>query len=254
MIFDTHAHYDDEAFAADRDELIPSLHAKGVELIMDAATKTADFAKILAMTEKYPFMYAALGIHPEETDGVSEGDFEILRKDLACPKVKAIGEIGLDYKYCSDSKDIQKEILAKQVELAKEYKLPVIIHDRDAHGDCIDVLKACSVKDCGGVFHCYGGSIEMLKTVLSWGMYAGFGGTVTFKNSRRVKEAAAFVPDDRILIETDCPYLSPEPLRGRRNDSGNLVHVIKCLAEIRNTTPEAIEKMTYENGKRLFKI
>ncbi|MGN0183113.1 MAG: TatD family hydrolase, partial [Candidatus Ornithomonoglobus sp.] len=210
---------------------------------------------ILTLCEKYPFVYGAVGIHPEEVDDASPGYLDRIREYAKHPKIKAIGEIGLDYHWTTETKAEQHRILGEQVDLARELGLPVIIHDREAHGDCLRILKEHKAYECGGVFHCYSGSAEMVREVTDdLNMYVAFGGSLTFKNAKRPREAAAAVPLDRLLIETDCPYMAPVPYRGRRNSSLYLPEVVKLLSELKGLSPEEIERITEENGRKLFNI
>lgn len=254
MLFDTHAHYNSERFEDDVDEVLGSMRENGIDLIMNACSSTDEISGIIALCEKYDFMYGSVGVHPHEAESMTDNDLEILRKSSRHDKIKAIGEIGLDYYYDFSPREIQKERFAQQVELAKELGLPVIIHDRDAHKDTMDILRACNVRDCGGVFHCYAGSVEMVKEVLDWGMYVAFGGSLTFKKSVKPKEVAKYVPLDRIVTETDAPYLTPEPQRGRRNDSRYMHLVAELIAELKQLPYEEAAKATYQNGKALFGI
>ena len=255
MIFDTHAHYTDNQFDDDRYELISQMHEDNVGLIMNAASSLEEMPDILKLTEDFPFVYAAAGIHPEEVLTAGDGYLDALKKYVKHPKIKAIGEIGLDYHWTTDTKIQQQHIFAEQIELAKEVNLPVIIHDREAHADTISILKEHNAQECGGVFHCYSGSVQMLDDVIGkLNMYVAFGGTLTFKNAVKPKEAAKAVPLDRLLIETDSPYLAPVPHRGKRNCSAYLREVINTLADLKGVTPEEIERITEENGRRLFGI
>lgn len=255
MIFDTHAHYNDARFDADRGEVLSAMPENGVGLIMNACSRPEEMPLILEMCEKYPFVYGAVGIHPEETDAARDGYLDTIREYAGHPKIKAIGEIGLDYYWTTETKHDQLRILGEQTDLARELGLPVIIHDREAHGDCLRVLKQHRVWECGGVFHCFSGSAEMVRQITDeFGMYIAFGGALTFKNAKKPREAAKAVPPDRLLIETDCPYMAPVPYRGKRNSSLYLTEVIAVLAEIKGFCPEEIERITYENGKRLFKV
>lgn len=254
MLFDTHAHYNDERFKEDVDEVLSSMPDNGIGLIMNACSSTDEFDDIIALCGKYTFMYGSVGVHPHETKNMTTNDIELIKKYSQHEKIKAIGEIGLDYFYDFSPKTTQKEWFARQVELAKELHLPVIIHDRDAHKDTMDILRACNVRDCGGVFHCYAGSVETAKEILDWGMYIAFGGSLTFKKSVRPKEVAKYVPLDRIVTETDSPYLAPEPQRGRRNDSRYMHLVAELIAQIKGMSYDKIAKATYENGKKLFNI
>ncbi len=253
LIFDTHAHYDDEQFDADRAELLAAMPANGVGLILDPGCDLDTSRRALALAEQYPHIYAAVGWHPENCAPFVPEDMDALRALAAHPKAVAIGEIGLDYHWAENPpKDFQQDVLRRQLALAVELDLPVIIHDRDAHADCFAIV--CEFPALRGVFHCYSGSVEMARELWKRGWYVGFDGPLTYKNARKTVEVAAEAPLDRILIETDSPYLSPVPLRGTRNDSRNLVHVAAKLAELRGLTPEAIIARTAENGKCLFGI
>lgn len=254
MLFDTHAHYNDEQFNEDRDAVLASMNENNVGLIMNPATKVSELDTVIALCDKYPFMYGATGLHPEEVHTTDENTIDAIRKAAQHPKIRAIGEIGLDYYWVKDNKEIQKHWLGVQVDLARELKLPVIIHDRDAHADTLDVLREHKVWECGGVFHCYSGSAEMLPEILDWGMYIGFGGALTFKKAQKPVTAAAAVPLDRLVIETDSPYMAPVPMRGKRNSSLYVHYVAQKLAEIKGMSEAEIERITFENGKKLYGI
>lgn len=254
MLFDSHAHYDDAKFDEDRDVLLRSMRENNVGYIMNSCSSTADIPKIFELAEKYSFIYLSAGIHPHEVKDITERDMEYLKKACKNKKVRAIGEIGLDYYYDGDYCEVQKKWFARQIELAEEVGLPIAIHDRDAHKDTMDILRAFDMRSIGGEFHCFSGSREMAREVLDMGMYIAFGGTLTFKNSVRPKEVAAYVPMDRILIETDCPYLAPEPYRGKRNNSAYMKRVAETLAEIKGVSTEEVENVTEANAKRLFEI
>ena len=254
MIFDSHAHYNDARFSEDRDVVLSGLAEQNVGMVMNACAAMEEIEPILALAEKYPFVYASVGVHPHDTVTLCSQDLDRLRKAAKHPKVRAIGEIGLDYFYDNSPREIQKKWFASQLELASELSLPIIIHDRDAHQDTMDILRAHPIPKIGGVFHCYAGSVEMAREILDWGMYIAFGGSLTFKNARRAVENAAYVPLDRILVETDCPYLTPEPYRGKRNDSSYLRYVIAKLSEIKGVPEEEIERITCENAKKCFHI
>lgn len=254
MLFDTHAHYNDEQFCDDIDEVLSSMQENNVGLVMVPASKMSEMDEIIALCEKYPFVYGAAGVHPGSISDIGDDTIELIKKAAKHEKIKAVGEIGLDYYYGSDTKEEQKLWLGRQVDVANELKLPVIIHDREAHGDSIDVLRAHNVRDCGGVFHCYSGSVEMAKTILDWGMYIAFGGSLTFKNAKMPREVAKYVPIDRIVIETDSPYLAPVPMRGKRNSSLYIHYVAELLAEIKGISVAEVERITFENGKKLFNI
>ena len=252
MIFDTHAHYDDKAFDGDRDELLSSLPEKGVGLILDPGCNVISSKAALSLAERYPFVYAAVGIHPEELGEDPRGALEEIRKLASHEKCRAIGEIGLDYYWDVSRKEEQKEIFAAQLALSCELDLPVIVHDREAHGDCLEIVKG--FPEARGVFHCFSGSPETAEELLRRGWYLGFDGPLTYKNARKALDVLAITPLERILVETDSPYMSPVPMRGRRNDSSNLVYIIKIIAEAKRLPAEEIEQITFENGKRLFRI
>ncbi len=252
MLFDTHAHYDDEWFGDEAYELLSSMPENNVGYIINACTKTEDIPHLIKMCEKYPFMYTTIGIYPHSTVGVGERDMEILKEYSSHPKVVAIGEIGLDYYYDTAPRDVQQYWLGRQIDIANEAGLPVVIHDREAHGDVLRILREHNV--LSGEFHCYSGSVEMSREVLDLGMYIAFGGSLTFKNAVKTVEAAKVIPDDRILIETDAPYLAPVPMRGKRNSSLYIHYVAEKLAHIRNTTVQHIEDITCQNARNLFKI
>ncbi len=254
MLFDSHAHYNDERFLEDLDELLESMPGNNVGYIMNACSSVSEFPDILRIIEKYPFVYGSCGVHPHEAENMSEADLDKIREFSRHPKIKAIGEIGLDYFYDNSPRDVQKYWFARQVDLARELSLPVIIHDRDAHRDSLDILKAHKVHEVGGVFHCYAGSAEMVREVLDLGMYIAFGGALTFKNAVKPAEAAKVVPIDRLLIETDCPYLTPEPHRGKRNSSLYIHYVAEKLSEIKGISVEEIIEKTTENAKKCFRI
>lgn len=254
MLFDSHAHYNDDRFKEDVDELLGSMNDNNVGYIMNACSSIDEISYILELTNKYPFLFGSVGVHPHEVGGMCENDIDKLREFSKNEKILAIGEIGLDYYYDNSPRDVQKKWFARQVDLARELSFPVIIHDRDAHKDCIDILKEHKVWECGGVFHCFSGSSEMAKEVLDMGMYIAFGGSLTFKKAQKPVEAASVVPLDKILIETDCPYLTPEPYRGKRNDSSYIHLVAEKLSQIKNVSVSEIENATFENAKRLFGI
>lgn len=254
MLFDTHAHYDDEQFDADRDELLSSMPQNNVGLIVNSCAAIEDIPTVTTIAEKYPFVYATAGVHPSDCGELTSSDLDIIEKAAANEKIRAIGEIGLDYYYDDVPKDVQKKWFELQAQLAKALKMPVVIHDRDAHRDTLDILRAVDVRSTGGVFHCYSGSAEMAREVLDMGMYIAFGGVLTFKNAVRAVDAAKYVPLDRIVLETDSPYLAPVPNRGKRNSSLFIHFVAERLAEIKNISVDEVERVTFENGKKLFNI
>lgn len=249
MIFDTHAHYDDERFEGRQEEFLSS--PENVCGIIHCSINFASAENAVKLAEKYPLVYAAVGIHPQEVNGetaFSEADFSRL---LACKKVVAIGEIGLDYYWDTTYKDKQKEILLKQIAFAKANDLPISFHDREAHADTFEILKQTRPK---GVVHCFSGSPEMAAEILKIGMYIGVGGVVTFKNSKKIQEVVAATPLDRILLETDAPYLAPEPFRGKLNHSALIKHVAEKVAEIKGVSAEEVLSQNLKNVKTLFNV
>ena len=253
MLFDTHAHLNDRAFDCDRTQLLETLPQQGVTFLMNAGCSLESSRECVAMAQQYPYVYAAVGSHPDAADEVCDAVLEEYRKLCKLTnKVKAIGEIGLDYHYEDIPRELQKKAFIAQLELAREIGLPVIVHEREAHQDGMDIIRQFS--DVTGVFHCYSGSAEMAKQLVDMGWYIGFTGVLTFKNARKAIEAAQVIPLDRIVIETDCPYMSPEPYRGKRNDPSRVLYVADKLAEIRGITPEEARAITLENGKRLYRI
>ena len=252
-IFDTHAHYDDSRFDGDRDAVLAALPEAGVELMLDPGCDLPSSRAAAALAERYSHVYAAAGIHPENCAGFQDADLAALRQLLAQPKVAAIGEIGLDYYWAENPpRDFQQMVFRKQLALAEELDLPVIVHDREAHGDSLSIIREFPAVT--GVFHCFSGSPEMAEELLKRGWYLGFDGPITYKNARRAPEVAAITPLERMVVETDAPYLPPVPVRGRRNDSRYLPHVIAKLAEWKGVTPEEMTRITCENGKRLFRL
>lgn len=253
MLFDTHAHYDDESFDADRDAVLTALPEQGVGLILNPGCGVESSRKAVRYAAAYPHVYAAVGIHPENCGGCTAGDLDAIRALAQLPKTVAIGEIGLDYYWAENPpRDFQQQVLRQQLALARELALPVIIHDREAHADTLAIVR--EFPGVTGVFHCFSGSPEMARELLKMGWYLGFDGPVTYKNARRAPEVAAVTPLDRMLIETDSPYMTPVPYRGRRNDSGYVHLVAEKLAEWKGVTPEEMARVTTENGKRLFRI
>ena len=253
MLFDTHAHYDDEAFDPDRDAVLSALPAQGVGLVLNPGCDLPSSRKAVAYAAAYPHVYAAVGIHPENCGGCTADDLAAIRALAQQPKVVAIGEIGLDYYWEENPpRDFQQQVLRQQLALAQELALPVIIHDREAHADTLSIVR--EFPGVTGVFHCFSGSPEMARELLQMGWYLGFDGPVTYKNARRAPEVAAVTPPERMLIETDSPYMTPVPYRGKRNDSGYVRLVAEKLAEWKDIAPEELEHATLENGKRLFRI
>ena len=253
MLFDTHAHLDDEAFDKDREELLAGLAEKGVALVMNPGCSLRSSRNASAMAEKYAWLYATVGSHPDAADEVCDSVIEEYRKLCKLnPKVKAIGEIGLDYHYEDIPRQLQQKAFRMQMALAAELDMPVIVHERDAHEDGMAIIR--EFPTVRGVFHCYSGSAEMARQLVDMGWYIGFTGVLTFKNARKAVEVAQSSPLERILLETDCPYMAPEPFRGRRNDPGYLYRMAEKLAEIRNISVEEAARVTAENGKRLYRI
>lgn len=252
MIFDSHTHYNDDAFSDDCGELLSSMPENNVGLIMNACSSLSEMPDILKLCEKYPFVYGSVGIHPEcaavPDSSIEKAICEYAKHD----KIKAIGEIGLDYHYEEIPRDIQKECFDFQVKLAEKLDMPIIVHDREAHKDSLDIVK--SNRGSRGVFHCFSGSREMAREVLDLGFYIAFGGSLTFKNNVKTVECAKYVPLDMIVVETDCPYLAPVPNRGKRNSSLYVHYVIEKIAEIKGIDKAIVESATYENAKKLFGI
>ena len=253
MLFDTHAHLNDPAFDEDREELMAGLAEKGVGYVMNAGCSLASSRDIVRMAENYPWLYASVGSHPDSADEVNEEVIEEYRKLCKLsPKVKAIGEIGLDYYYEDIPREIQQKAFRMQMALAKEVDLPVIIHEREAHDDGMRIVK--EFPGVTGVFHCYSGSAEMARQLVNMGWYIGFTGVLTFKNARKAVETAERIPLERIVLETDCPFMAPEPFRGKRNDPGYLYRMAERLAEIRGLTVEEVTAITTENARRLYRL
>ena len=252
MLFDTHAHLNDPAFDPDRESLMNGLADKGVGLVMNAGCSLESSRESIALAESYPWIYCSVGTHPDTADEVDEKVLDTYRQMCRHPKVKAIGEIGLDYYYEDIPREIQQKAFRMQMELAKELDMPVIVHEREAHDDGMRIVK--EFPKVTGVFHCYSGSAEMARQLVNMGWYIGFTGVLTFKNARKAVETAASIPLDRIVIETDCPFMAPEPFRGKRNDPGYLYRMAERLAEIRGITPEEAAIATTENAKRLYRI
>ena len=254
MIFDTHAHYDDEAFDEDRDALLSAVKDAGVEYIVNIGASMASSQRSIALAEKYPFVYAAVGVHPDEVGELSEEKITLLRTWSQHPKVKAIGEIGLDYYWDKENHDLQKHWFLRQMELAHEEKLPIIVHSREAAKDTLDMVIAAKSLELKGVIHCYSYSVEQAREYLNMGYYLGIGGVLTFKNAKKLKEVAEYAPLSRIVLETDCPYLAPVPYRGKRNDSSKIAYVAEELAAIKQVTAEEVIRITNENGRKLYDI
>ncbi len=253
MYFDTHAHYDDDAFDADRDAVLAALPSAGIGLVVNPGCDVASSRAAAELASRWAHVYAAAGLHPENCGGCGEADFAAIRALCAQEKVVAVGEIGLDYYWEENPpRDFQREVFRRQLIMALELDLPVIVHDRDAHADCLAAVS--EFPGLRGVFHCYSGSPEMAETLLRKGWYLGFDGPVTYKNAKKAPEVIALCPMERILLETDSPYLSPVPHRGQRNDSRNLPWIAARIAEVKGVGPEVIANAAAENGRRLFRI
>ncbi|MGN0383778.1 MAG: TatD family hydrolase [Eubacterium sp.] len=253
MIFDTHAHYDDEAFDEDRENLLDSMKSRGIGYIVNVGANIQSSKETIGLTKRFPFVYGALGVHPNDSkELIIEENCNWLRNSLTKSKIVAVGEIGLDYYWDEPSKEIQKEGFVKQLNMAREVSLPVIIHSRDAAADTLDIVKAERAGEIGGVVHCFSYGVDMAREYLDMGFYLGIGGVVTFKNGRKMKEVVEYAPLNRIVIETDCPYLSPEPNRGKRNSSLNLPYVVNEIAAIKNISPKEVINATTANAKKLY--
>ena len=252
MYFDTHAHYDSSKFSNDRDEVIRSTYQSGVSLIVDPGDTLERSRNTVALANQYDFIYAAVGVHPEEYETWTDDTVAHLRELAGNSKVVAIGEIGLDYYWDKEHKELQKQMFRAQIELALELDLPIIVHDREAHGDCFSIV--CDYPQLRGVFHCYSGSADMAKELIKRGWYLGFDGPITYKNNQKAMEVLAVTPLDRIVLETDSPYLSPVPNRGKRNDSRNLPYIAAVVAREKGISVEEVAAITFENGKKLYGI
>ena len=252
MIFDTHAHYDDEAFDSDREELLNSMHESGVLGIVNASADINSSLSSVKLSEKYPYVFAAVGVHPENLDGLSEDYTEQIKKIATeHKKVVAIGEIGLDYHFRLDNKEKQIEVFENQVKLANFLDLPVIVHDREAHKDTFDILKKYNPN---GIVHCFSGSVEMAKEIVKLGMKLGIGGVLTFKNAKTIVEVVKQIPLSHLVLETDAPYLAPVPFRGKRCNSSYIKFVAEKIAEIKNISAQEVYKETFKNALEVYNI
>lgn len=254
MIFESHAHYDDKAFDEDRESLLSVMRENGIAYIVNVGASLESTETTIALTRKYPFIYGAAGVHPNETGAFNEENFAWLEQQCRQPKVAAVGEIGLDYYWDKPSHETQKKWFERQLDLARDVQKPVIIHSRDAAKDTYDIMTAKNASKIGGVIHCYSYSADMALDYVKMGFYIGIGGVVTFKNARKMKEVAEAVPLERILLETDSPYLAPAPYRGKRNSSLYLPLIAKELSQIKGIDYEQVVRQTCENAKRLFGI
>jgi len=254
MIIDSHAHLDDKRFDSDRKQVIENIIQSNIDRVINVGSDLTSSIASVKMSQQYDFIYAACGIHPHEASSYSDKIEEELEKLLKMEKVVAIGEIGFDFYYNRSPKEIQEEVFIRQIHIANKYKKPIIIHDREAHRLTLDTLIKYKQKDIQGVFHSYSGSSEMIKEVIDLDFYLSFNGIVTFKNAKKTQEAVKNTPMDRLLIETDSPYLTPNPHRGKRNDSTNVIHVAKAIAEIKEKQVEEIFEVTWNNACKLFKL
>lgn len=254
MIFDTHAHYDDEQFDEDRDELLASMQACGVEAVTNIGASLATSQNTIELTKKYPFVYGAIGVHPNEVDELNEDGIAWLKENSALPKIVAVGEIGLDYYWDEPGREVQKKWFLRQLELAREVKLPVVIHSRDAAKDTLDIMKSFHAENLGGVIHCFSYTKEMAREYLNMGFYLGIGGVVTFKNAKKLKEVVEYMPMEQMVLETDCPYLSPVPNRGKRNSSLNLPYVVEEVARLKEISVDEVIDITNRNAKTMYRL
>ncbi len=254
MIFDSHAHYDDEAFDADRDELLDSFPFNDIGFVVNVGANIETSKNTVELTKRFPHVYGAVGVHPNEVGTMTAADIMQLRQFAMEDKIVAIGEIGLDYHYREPEREVQKIWFIKQMELARELKLPIIVHSREAAKDTLDLMKQSYAEEIGGVVHCFSYPKEIAKEILDMNFYIGIGGVLTFNNAKKLKEAVCEIPLERIVLETDCPYLAPEPNRGKRNSSLNLPYVAKALAEIKGVTYEEVIEITCQNAKELYRM
>lgn len=252
MIIDTHAHYDDKAFDCDRAELLEQMRTSGIETIVNVGASMKTSRATIELCDQYDFIYGAVGVHPNEVSELTEEDIQLLKEYSKNPKILAIGEIGLDYYWDEPERNIQKKWFLRQLDLAKELNLPIIIHSRDAAKDTLDILKSDEYRDMSGVIHCYSYGVDMAKEYLNLGYILGVGGVVTFNNAKKMKDVVEYVPLESIVLETDCPYLAPVPNRGKRNSSLNLPYVVKQIAELKGCTEEEVIATTTMNARRFY--
>ena len=254
MIFETHAHYDDEAFDEDRDLLLSSMAKNNIGTIVNATSSKKTVETSIELTKKYPFIYTTVGVHPSDCAEMDDDELKWLEDKLCYEKALAVGEIGLDYHYDEPSKEIQKKWFEAQIEMARKASKPLIIHSRDAAKDTLDIMKALHTEEIGGDIHCFSYSVEIAKEYLNMGFYIGVGGVITFKNGKKLREVVEYAPIEQIVLETDSPYLSPEPFRGKRNSSLNLPYVADKIAEIKNMSVDDVIDITTSNAKKLYKL
>ncbi|MBQ2642613.1 MAG: TatD family hydrolase [Eubacterium sp.] len=253
MIFETHAHYDDDRYDEDRDEILSGMEANGVGYIVNIGSDMEANKITLELVDKYPFMYGALGVHPDEVYDLTDADYEWIESHINDNKIVAVGEIGLDY-YREYDKDAQFKALTRQLDIARRHNKPIVVHSRDAAQDTYEILKAENAGELGGVVHCFSYPIEMAEKFVDMGFYIGIGGVITFKNSKKLQEVAEILPIEKIVLETDCPYLSPEPFRGERNDSTRIKYVAEKIAEIKNMDVSQVIDITEQNAKDMYGI
>lgn len=254
MIFESHAHYDDEAFDEDREELLASLQAHGIGTVINVGASLESCTITLQLMDRYSFIYGAMGVHPSETAELDENSIMWLREQCSRDKVVAVGEIGLDYHWKEPEASVQKKWFERQLELAREVRLPVIIHSREAAKDTLDMMQSLHAEEMGGVVHCYSYTKEMAREYLNMDFYFGIGGVITFKNSKKLKEAVEYIPLEKILLETDSPYLAPEPNRGERNSSLNLPYIAQEIAQLKGVPYEKVAEVTRKNAESLFHV
>lgn len=254
MIFETHAHYDDAKFDTDREMLLADLPQRGISPVINVGSSIATTKTTLSLAQEYPFLYAAVGVHPSDVDDLNEDTYAWLRQQTTLQKTVAVGEIGLDYYWTEPDHETQKKWFLRQLDLAREIRKPVIIHSRDAAKDTVDLMTEARAEEIGGVIHCYSYTKETAKIFLDMGFYFGIGGVLTFKNAKKLKEAVEYIPMDRIVLETDCPYLAPEPNRGKRNSSLNIPYVIAAMAQIKRITEEEVRKAAWDNSLKLYRM
>lgn len=253
-VFETHAHYDDEWFEEDRDALLVQFPGQGIEKVVNIAASLASIPTTIALAEQYDYIYAAVGVHPSETKELTEENFSLVREMAQHPKAVAVGEIGLDYYWDETERSVQKYWFERQIELARELKKTLVIHSRDAAKDTMDMMKALHTEEIGGVIHCFSNSVEMAKEYVNMGFYIGVGGVVTFKNARVLKEVVQAIPLERIVLETDSPYLAPVPYRGKRNCSLYLPYVVTAISELKQVSEEEVVQVTNKNAHQLYRL
>lgn len=253
MIFDTHAHYDDEAFDDDREKLLERMQNRGVEYIVNVGASLSSCKSTIGLVRRFPYVYGALGFHPNDVAELTDEDYKWLERSINKPKIVAVGEMGLDYHW-NDNRDVQIAAFERQMNIARDAELPIIIHSREAAQDTYDVMKANKAYEIGGVVHCFSYGKEMAEKFMDMGFYLGIGGVITFKNAKKLVEVVEYMPMEKMLIETDCPYMAPEPNRGKRNDSFYLPYVVNKIAEIKGLSPAEVIDITCENAKDLYGI